>query len=464
MAPDPRDSAPRRWIGVPPRIALGFVAALVSVVAAAVFATLALDGLRRSSDLVAHATAHHSSVEGLESALLVSDTALDAYLGTGADGHRRLHLGAAENVVSTLAEVRAHAAGDYTGGEEIARISRLVDVIRAEHAAARTLAEQGRLADARALRAEGIGADALKDARRDIDALAGEQARELAQRQGGWRRGVELSKLVFWTSLAVIVTLLLLGGRVVRDEIRAREHHEADRERALAVQRRLMAVVSHDLRNPLGNVVAGGYALSRMDLAPDAALVVRRMLGAGRRMERLIRDLLDWSRVHGGVDIPVHVCEADLYDVCRRIADELGDRQRGRVQVERRGDTRGAFDPDRMEQVVANLLGNALQYAPPESQVHVSAERDDGSLRLVVRDEGPGLPPGARDDLFKPFRRGEGHGDHGGIGLGLFIVRTLAEAQGGSVDVKSAPGAGTTFVVTVPAARRRTGAGSPQTH
>lgn len=463
MAPDPGERAPRRWIGLPPRIALGFVLALVSVAAAGAFATLALAGLRRSSDLVAHSTAHHSSVEALESALVVSDTALDAYLGTGAEGQRRLHLDAAGKVVSALEEVRAHARGDETGGAEISRISRLVDVIRAEHGAARALAEQGRMGDARALRAEGIGAGALEDAGRDIDALEAEQARELARRQGGWRHGIALSKLVFGTSLAVIVLLLLLGGRVVRDEIRARERHEEGRERALAVQRRLMAVVSHDLRNPLGNVVAGGYALSRMDLPPDAALVVRRMLGAGRRMERLIRDLLDWSRVHGGVGIPVHVCEADLYDVCRRIADELGERQRGRVQVERRGDTRGAFDPDRMEQVVANLLGNALQYAPPESPVHVSAEREDGSLRLVVRDEGPGLPPGAVDDLFKPFRRGEGHGDHAGIGLGLFIVRTLAEAQGGSVDVESAPGAGTTFVVTVPALRR-TGAGSARTH
>jgi signal transduction histidine kinase len=165
-------------------------------------------------------------------------------------------------------------------------------------------------------------------------------------------------------------------------------------------------------------------------------------------MERLIRDLLDWSRVQGGVPIPISTREADLHAVCQRIADEHRDREGDRIRVQREGDTRGVFDPDRMEQVVANLLSNALRYSPPETPVLVRAVGTPHELRLEVHDEGPGIPPEAQEHVFEPFRRGPGE-TGAGVGLGLFIVRVLAEAHGGAVDLSSGPGR-TAFVVRFP--------------
>jgi signal transduction histidine kinase len=260
---------------------------------------------------------------------------------------------------------------------------------------------------------------------------------------------------VFVVAHAALLVLILLAARRVREEIRAREENEAAHERALALQRRLMAILSHDLRNPLSGVLVAGWSLSRAELPREQAVLARRIVVAGRRMERLIRDLLDWSRVHGGAGIPVSPCEADLHDVCRRIADEHADRQGERIHLERAGDTRAIFDPDRMEQIVANLLGNALKYAPPETAIRVRAVGDEDEIRLEVRDEGPGLPPEVRAELFAPFKRGRGAVDETSLGLGLFIVRTLAEAQGAAVEVESAPGRGTAFVVKLPRAGAR---------
>jgi signal transduction histidine kinase len=165
-------------------------------------------------------------------------------------------------------------------------------------------------------------------------------------------------------------------------------------------------------------------------------------------MERLVRDLLDWSRTQRGAPDPIRTRDADLHAVCERIADEFRERDADRIRVERNGDPRASFDPDRMEQVVGNLLANALRYAPRGTPVVVRAVGTPSEVRLEVHDEGPGIPPEAQAQLFEPFRRG-GTDDAAGIGLGLFIVRAVAEAHGGNVDVSSAPGR-TSFVVRLP--------------
>jgi signal transduction histidine kinase len=145
------------------------------------------------------------------------------------------------------------------------------------------------------------------------------------------------------------------------------------------------------------------------------------------------------------------VCDGDVADVCHRVAEELSDSQVARIRIEREGDSSAVFDPDRLEQVVANLVSNALKYAPADTPVHVRVVGGEAEVRVEVRDEGPGLPPEVEAGLFEPFRRGPGaaKGD-GSLGLGLFIVRTLADAQGAKVEVDSAPGRGTAFTVRIP--------------
>jgi signal transduction histidine kinase len=441
-----------RPLGLPLRIAIGFAAAIAAVLAAGLFSSLALSATAQSSALVEEAAARQLAVEELESALLVAHTALDAYLGTRDPAHRERHVRASSLVGPALDRLAVRGAGAFAWERgRVDRIAPEVAVLRGEHAAALAVADGGDFARALALRHEGAGRSALERAKAELEGLELSAERLARERQVVWTRSVRLSNAVFLLADGVLLVLIAFAARLVRDEVRAREEHEEARERALALQQRLMAVVSHDLRNPLTGILAAGWSLSRAGLPHDESVLARRIVVAGRRMERLIRDLLDWSRLHGGGGIPVSVCDGDVADVCHRVAEELSDSQVARIRIEREGDSSAVFDPDRLEQIVANLVSNALKYAPADTPVHVRVVGGEAEVRVEVRDEGPGLPPEVEAGLFEPFRRGRGaaKGD-GSLGLGLFIVRTLAEAQGAKVEVESAPGRGTAFTVRIP--------------
>jgi signal transduction histidine kinase len=221
----------------------------------------------------------------------------------------------------------------------------------------------------------------------------------------------------------------------------------------LALQQQLMAIVSHDLRNPLAAMKSAAALIARSEAAGEAHREdARRVVSNARRMERLIRDLLDFSRLRAGQALPIHPAEADLVDLCRHAVSDLGREAEGRVTVEGRGRVTGAWDPDRLEQVVVNLVSNALKYGPPLRPVRVVVDGAAAEVRLSVTDEGGGIPASLHQVIFEPFRRGvAGDGQGGGsVGLGLYIVRCIAEAHGGAARVDSAPGQGTTFTVTLP--------------
>lgn len=446
-----RSRAVRRPLGLPARVAIGFGAAICALGLAVVSSALSLNARNDSARRVARTAAARLALEELESTLLVSHAALDSYVGTGDQRHRRRHLRAVSEIGPALDEVATLAERGTGEQAELERLRTAVESTRAGQRDALALADAGRLAEAGALH-DGVGAAAYEHAREILESLERVEALEAQERQLGWGRSVATSNAVFFGAHAVLLVLILLAARLVRDEIRARQENEAEREQALVVQRRLMAVVSHDLRNPLNGILAAGWSLSRASLEPAQARLVHRVIVAGRRMERLIRDLLDWSRVHGGMEIPIAPIEADLHEVCERIAGELSDRNSSRVQLVHEGDTRAVFDTDRMEQVVANLVGNALKYSAPDAPVRVRVAGEGGEVRLEVHDEGPGIPPAAMRELFAPFQRSvkAGTDDGSGLGLGLFIVRTLAEAQGARIEVDSTPERGTTFVVHLP--------------
>jgi signal transduction histidine kinase len=105
-------------------------------------------------------------------------------------------------------------------------------------------------------------------------------------------------------------------------------------------------------------------------------------------------------------------------------------------------------DPDRLDRILVNLVGNALKYSGGE--VEVAAERGDGTVRLIVSDRGAGIPAADLDRIFQRYYRGQRH-EGEGLGLGLYIVRRLVEAHGGTIVVESAPGRGSRFTVTLPA-------------
>ncbi|MBM7114002.1 sensor histidine kinase [Archangium primigenium] len=221
---------------------------------------------------------------------------------------------------------------------------------------------------------------------------------------------------------------------------------------AVRLREDLVAVVSHDLRNPISAISMAATALLRRGpLAEGLDKGVRRIHAAADRALRMIRDLLDSTQARVG-ELPVERRPFDFQEWVRGVVDEVQLAHPGRViLLHTEGPARGAWDADRIAQVVTNLVGNALQHSPPESTVRVDARPLDGEVLLSVHNDGAPIPPEALATLFEPFRRGPGAGNQpGSVGLGLFITQRIVQAHGGRIEVRSRAGEGTTFTVHLP--------------
>jgi signal transduction histidine kinase len=219
-----------------------------------------------------------------------------------------------------------------------------------------------------------------------------------------------------------------------------------------------MAVVGHDLRTPLSAIGLAAATLSRRgELGPEARALVERITSSAARMGALIRDLVDLSRARQGVGVSLRVARVDLGEVVRGALAELAAAPGGQgVSLTVSGDAALDADRDRLAQVVSNLVGNALQHGAG-SPVSVTVTGGHADVTLAVSNGGPPIPPEVLPHVFEPFRRGEPYphgagGPSGSSGLGLFIVREIVRAHGGTVDVRSGAD-GTVFTVRLPRAR-----------
>jgi two-component system, OmpR family, sensor kinase len=229
--------------------------------------------------------------------------------------------------------------------------------------------------------------------------------------------------------------------------------HELDAARTeteatLARQRRFVADASHELRTPLTSVLANLELLAE-SLHGEEGDAARSALRSSQRMRRLVADLLLLARTDVGRIVPRERC--DLAEVVVEAASELGPVS---------GDHEVVLDVhpviveaarDELHRLIINLLENALRHTPAGTKINVSTSIIDGEATLVVQDDGPGVPPELASSLFERFVRGSG--DRGGsFGLGLAIVRAVAESHGGTVTLESAgEGGGARFVVRLPA-------------
>jgi len=217
-----------------------------------------------------------------------------------------------------------------------------------------------------------------------------------------------------------------------------------------------IGMLGHDLRNPLNALSVSAQQLERRGgLDERQAQLTRRILTSTERMDRMIRQLLDFARTRLGGGIPVLRAQGDVFDVVRRTVDELRASHPGRVvTLEVHGDGRGGWDADRLEQAVGNLVANALKYSPADSPVLVSAEGDGAGVVVHVHNQGAPIPPEELPHVFDAWRRGRrSHPESGsaaGLGLGLHITRQIVRAHGGQVQVSSSAQSGTTFTVRLP--------------
>jgi PAS domain S-box-containing protein len=244
---------------------------------------------------------------------------------------------------------------------------------------------------------------------------------------------------------------VLVGERLIGVGALARDVTE--QRRAEQFQRQLLGVVGHDLRSPLMAITASAELLQAGNLGEREARSAGRILRAAHRIDGIIRALVDFTLVQVGTGIPLQRLATDLAPVVRAVAEEAEAAHAGRsVRVEVSGSLAGDWDPDRVGQVLANLVGNALQYSPEETPVVVACGEQDGEVVLEVRNAGPPIPAELMPGLFEPFRRGSDERTlrRKGLGLGLFIARQIVQAHGGRIEVRSAEGPGTAFTIRLP--------------
>jgi PAS domain S-box-containing protein len=221
---------------------------------------------------------------------------------------------------------------------------------------------------------------------------------------------------------------------------------------------RLIAIVTHDLRNPLNAIHLSATQLLHSEGLPERERrLATRIARSGERMMRMISELLDFTRGRLGGGIPIHRVPGDVRAVVRQGVEELEAAWPDRRLSLKVGPGRydGKWDGDRLLQVVSNLGGNALQYSPPDSPITFSLSDTADAVVLEVHNTGEPIPPELVPHLFDPFRRGvtAGHsGGAGGLGLGLYIVEQVVKGHGGRIEVTSTAQAGTTFRVSLPRA------------
>jgi len=225
-------------------------------------------------------------------------------------------------------------------------------------------------------------------------------------------------------------------------------------------------VLAHDLRSPLGAIVsAAQLVLMRQEGQGDGGSnkPISRILTSSQRMTRMIDQLLDVTRVRVGGGIQLEPCEANLADLCAQAVGELELAfPHWMLNRETIGELDGRWDPDRLLQIISNLVSNAGQHGRPEGAVTVRLDgRDSDTVTLEVHNGGS-IPASIMPSLFDPFRGTRSPRDTSrGLGLGLFIVKQITEAHGGTVQVASSVAEGTTFVVRLP---RRTEPASRSDH
>ncbi len=247
-------------------------------------------------------------------------------------------------------------------------------------------------------------------------------------------------------------TAVILESKALMDQsaqVRAREE-------AARLKEDFLSSAAHDLKTPLTGIVTQAQVLQRRaqrdPSAPADGVGLERLLAQSHRLKDLVLELLDVSRLEQGSLVGERE-PIDLTELIRRL--KLHEQERWkRVQLSAEGPVIAAVDPPRFEQVVNNLIENALKYSPPSAPVRVALWFEGGEAHLSVHDEGIGIPVEDQPLVFERFHRARNVDDRrfAGMGLGLYIARGIVEQHGGRIWVESAAGQGSTFHVALPLA------------
>jgi heavy metal sensor kinase len=228
-------------------------------------------------------------------------------------------------------------------------------------------------------------------------------------------------------------------------------------KRAFEREKQAAADLSHELRTPVAALLAMlDVALRKQRSADDYRKVLEECRGTGEQMAILVERLLALARLEAGAD-PFHprrIDAAELAEQCAALVRPLAEARGLTLAVNRNGAIGLTTDPDKLREVITNLLHNAIEYNRPSGRIGLTVVRNNGCLNLEVSDTGIGIPPEARSHLFERFYRADPsrHADTPHAGLGLAIVKGYVDLLGGTIKVDSTVGEGSTFTVSLPCA------------
>ncbi|MYM73404.1 GHKL domain-containing protein [Duganella sp. FT134W] len=275
-------------------------------------------------------------------------------------------------------------------------------------------------------------------------------------------RALRSSVLRLWALDAAITT-----PADIQDMIRFNESIDQAQTESMArysrmlreAQNLFLAILGHDVRTPLGAVSMGAQVLLMDQTLPSKALKVGlRILNSSKRMDAIVRDLLDFSTTHLGEGIPIDPRTVDLLEVCQHTIEEAKafhpDRK---FELKAEGELTGAWDGQRMGQAFSNLISNAIQHSTPESVIRVSISGAANEVVYEVQNDAEVFSPTKLRTLFDPIKRfairpaSERVGSRmQNLGLGLYVVKEIVNAHDGEVSVKSSKDDGVTFTVRLP--------------
>lgn len=218
----------------------------------------------------------------------------------------------------------------------------------------------------------------------------------------------------------------------------------------------LLGMLAHDMRNPLQTVVITAKYLGMLNAGAKVSDAAGRLVSSGARIQALLDDLVDFNRSNLGVGIRISPVACDLRAT---VIDQIKVLQPARSNRELRlvaeGDFHGWWDPNRLCQVLDNLVINADKYGHPDTPIEVALASSEESVKLIVSNAGPRIPAESLLHIFEPLKRGLNHGvaeqDDGSLGLGLYIAKEIVRAHGGEIDVRS-DDVQTVFTVLLPRA------------
>lgn len=228
-----------------------------------------------------------------------------------------------------------------------------------------------------------------------------------------------------------------------------------DLQRLAQQREEYAALISHDLRGPLNSIVFSAQVLKRaveQDHSPEDVRTVGRILANADRMTAMIGELLEAASLEGRCGRQLFV-PCDLVELVAGIVESMNDGLRRRVQVEAPERSYVVVgDPERLERAIVNLVANALKYSPGETPVRILLTKGDGEIGIEVVDQGIGIAEADLPKLFERYYRAPTDKRIGGLGLGLYIARLIAEAHGGRIVVRSEVGKGSSFRIVLPRA------------